>query len=677
VCGGLQDNGTWCAPSRVSGQISNYHWATISGGDGFVTAQDPEDSDIVFAESQGGSMTRVNMRAGSGSSLRKPDATEQIQALKDSIAVNTSVDGEPLAGARERVASWRSEIGSLEAYYDLRWNWNTPFFISPHDRFTFYAGANKVLRSTERGDNLEMISPDLTYADPEKIKISTETTGGITPDATGAETFATIVSLDESPLLKGFLFAGTDDGRVWITRNGGRDWTELTDKFRGVPKGTYVSRIEPSKHDVGRFYVTFDNHRRNDFTPYVYATDDGGNSFRSVSNDLPRGGVDFVHVVREDPINENLLFVGTDVGAYVSTDRGAHWQRFMQGLPTVPVHDLKIHPRDREIVAATHGRSIWIANVQPLQELTDARMTVAATLLAPTHAVQWGMQDVGGESMAQNNFRRPTPGMGAAITYYLSEDATPTASAELAGDGPAARGAGAEGRPQAGSGGAVGPGGQNAGPQIDITITDANGQLVRRLQGPGRAGLHTVSWNFRTEPLPPRAKTPAEVRDSVRAVARAEVVIDSLIAAGEDEQLVRRMIGGILSGDRQRLGLGGGFGGGGFGGAGGGDPEQFRDRPGENFSQTGGRGGGGGFARIRDYVRMLYPEQSTGGLGALFRRAGGGQGSIVEPGLYTVTIVANGVTQRQTMRVERTDTFASGGGFGFVEWLDEREPLEP
>jgi photosystem II stability/assembly factor-like uncharacterized protein len=686
VCGGMQDNGTWCAPSRVPGQIGNAHWATISGGDGFVTSQDPEDPDIVFSESQGGNMSRINMRTGARSSLQKPNAGDEIRILKDSITVHTSEDGEPNEGMDDQVQAWESQVAALEEKYDLRWNWNTPFFISPHDRFTFYTAANKVMRSTERGDNLEIISPDLSYADPEKIRISTQTTGGITPDVTGAETFATIVSLAESPLMKGLLYAGTDDGRVWLTRNGGERWVEVTDNFPGVAEGAYVSRIEPSHHEVDRFYVTFDDHRRNNFTPYVYVTDDGGEHFRSISSDLPTGKVDFAHVVREDPHNENLLFVGTDVGAYVSTDRGGHWQRFMEGLPTVPVHDLEIHPREREIIAATHGRSFWIANVQPLEELTDVTMAQAAVLFPPTHMGMWGMEARGGESTAQGYFQRPTPGMSGSISYYLAEDlprteplegdtavaeidSADTAPAEAVSDSADAAPAEAGAEAEAGHGGGDGPGrprGSVGRPKVQITITNAGGRVVRTLQGPGRAGLHSVNWNFRADGAPaagPSEKSPSQMRDSIKTAKRAQVVIDSLVAGGEDEAEVSRMINALATGNTAALGFGRGgrFG----GGAGGRDPESFRERPGENF---GGRGGGPNYGRIRTFAGLLYPGEG-GGMRRLFRRGGGGgaQGALVEPGAYTVTIELAGQKLSQTMLVQRMDSFEASSGSGFEE----------
>ena len=195
----------------------------------------------------------------------------------------------------------------------MRWNWNTPFFQSAHDRSWFYAAGNRVVKSTKWGDELEIISPDLSYADAEKIAIASETTGGITPDVTGAETYATVTALDESPLMRGKLFAGTDDGRVWVTEDDGGAWTELTDRISGAPEGHYVSRVKASNHDADRVYVTFDGHRTNDLNPYVFVSDDNGTSFRSISAGLPTGSVDFVHVIEEDPVNEHLLFVGTDL----------------------------------------------------------------------------------------------------------------------------------------------------------------------------------------------------------------------------------------------------------------------------------------------------------------------------------------------------------------------------
>jgi photosystem II stability/assembly factor-like uncharacterized protein len=302
VCGGLQDNGSWCGPSRRrQGPITNAMWATFNGGDGFVTMQDPTDPDIIYGESQGGNIARVNLATGERVGLVKPQWRPPLQTLEDSSSSERDTTNRR---RRNRSAhhrhSRRQRTDSIGLA--LRWNWNTPFFISWHNPGTLYFGANRVLKSTKRGDNMFLISPELSYADTMKIRVSTMTTGGITTDATGAETYGTIVSLNESPLRAGILYAGTDDGRVWMTRNDGGAWEELTSRFTGVPAGTYVSRIEPSWKDSSTFYVTFDNHRNGDFTPYVYVTTDAGKTFRSIAANLPRGP-DFVHVIREDPVN--------------------------------------------------------------------------------------------------------------------------------------------------------------------------------------------------------------------------------------------------------------------------------------------------------------------------------------------------------------------------------------
>ncbi|MXW17740.1 MAG: hypothetical protein F4Z83_09385, partial [Gemmatimonadetes bacterium] len=571
VCGGLQDNGTWCGPSRLSrGDISKYHWATISGGDGFVTAQDPEDPNLVWAESQGGNMRRLNLATRESTSLQRPTWEDGWRPLQDSITLALE------AGAAEddpRIAAWREQATADSASHILRWNWNTPFFQSVHDRNNFYAAGNRVVKSTELGDKLKVISPDLSYADPEKIEVSTRTTGGITPDVTGAETHATITALAESPLVEGLLYAGTDDGRVWMSPDDGGEWTELTDRFEGVPAGTYVSRVEPSRHDARRVYVSFDGHRTNDFTPYVYVSDDGGSSFRSIATGLPTGAPDFVHVVREDPRNENLLFVGTDVGVYASMDRGATWRRFMESLPAVPVHDLRIHPRDRELVAGTHGRSIWIVDIAPLQDLTARVLADGAGAFEPAPAFQFGEEARGGESYGQAWFSRPTPGANGRISYYIGEDVAGAIAAEAEAaaeeERAEAEGGGEAGGAQARTGQAAGRGGRVAGAaamarrgaQVEITVTDADGEVVQTLSGPAGAGLHTVTWNLRGPAAEPEPLSPSERRDSILVAERARVVADSLIEAGWDEAPLRRMVG-LFTGESSPQAVFGGFGGG-------------------------------------------------------------------------------------------------------------------
>ena len=652
VCGGLQDNGTWCAPSRLSrGQITKYHWATISGGDGFVTAQDAEDPNLVWAESQGGNMRRINLATGESTSLQKPDWETAWRPLQDSIVLLR--DG----GASEDdpgVAELHARATADSASHIMRWNWNTPFFQSVHDRSHFYAAGNRVVKSTDFGDDLKIISPDLSYADPGKIEVSTRTTGGVTPDVTGAETHATITALAESPLVQGVLFAGTDDGRVWTSADDGGEWIELTGRFPDAPDGTYVSRVEPSRHDPDRVYVSFDGHRTNDFTPYVYVSDDGGGTFRSIAANLPTGAPDFVHVVREDPRNESLLFVGTDVGVYASLDRGGSWRRFMESLPATPVHDLRIHPRDRELIAGTHGRSIWIVDIAPLQDLTANVLADGARVFEPAPAFQFGEEARGGESYGQAWFQRPTPGASGRISYYIGDEvAEVLAEAEEAGEE-----GGDGGEAQAARGGGAGPAGGSRGPQVEITVTGADGEVVQTLSGPAGAGLHTVTWNLRGAAPGAEPLSPSERRDSIAVAERARFVADSLVEAGWEEAPLRRQIG-VFTGETDRQSLFGGFGGGGGGGQGGGDPEAFRERPGESAGGGGRRGGGGGgggrpdMGRMRELADLVRP--GVGMRGLFGRGGGGGQGEPVEPGSYTVTIKLGDRTLSRTLMVERVE----------------------
>lgn len=633
VCGGAQDNGSWCGPSRrKQGGITNAMWRTIGGGDGFVTMQDPTDPNIMYSESQGGNIGRFDLATGERTSLVKPQWRPQYQQWEDSLLFERGDTAQPeTPPLRKRLAELRGRQLADSAMMSLRWNWNTPFFISPHNASTLYFGANRVLKSTRRGDEMFPISPDLTVRDTMKIRVSTRTTGGITPDATGAETYGTIVSLNESPIRPGILFAGTDDGKVWTSRNDGGTWEELTGRFPGVPAGTYVSRIEPSPHDSLAFFVSFDNHRNGDFTPYLFATSDFGKSFRSIAANLPTGGPDFVHVVRQDLVNRNLLFVGTDVGAYVSTNLGQSWQRFMTGLPTVPVHDLKIHPRERELIAATHGRSFWIVDIAPLQQLTETVAAADAHVFAPRVAQQWGEPPYEGQSTAQKFAQLPSTAYGADLWYRLTTRV---------------------------------PG------QVRIVITNVAGDTLRTLTGPGFPGLHKVTWDFRGRAPVAPPLSPSARRDSALIAQRLDFVFDSLGKAGTDTTMLSRIRRMIQGGDPSELFAM-------FAGGGppaGSQPQRFNPRPGEQASQARGRGaaGAGGEAggeagggapdfgillQLQNVLRVpgrpnleINPFGGGGG--------GRGQAPIVAPGDYLVSTTINGRTLKQTLRVER----ASGSG---------------
>jgi len=627
VCGGLQDNGLWCGPSRLAdGMLNKYHWADVHFGDGFVSQQDPIDHDLIWTESQGGAMARQNLATGDRTTLYKPSWRGVWVPYQDTIVTLLE---EGVSEDDPRIQSLRERASADSARMHLRWNWNTPFFQSVHERSHFYAGANMVLKSTEWGDSLQPISPDLTYADPDKVRISLYETGGITLDVTTAETYATIVSLAESPIQQGLIYAGTDDGRLWKTSNDGGDWTELTDRVQEVPAGTYVSRIAPSHHDANRFYVTYDNHRVNDFTPYVFATDDGGTSFRSIVANLPTGATDYVHVIVEDPHNENLLFVGTDLAVYVSTDRGGSWTRFMNGLPTVPVHDLKIHPRDHELIAGTHGRAIWIVNIAPLEQLDDQILADGAHLFETPTAYQFGQRARGGESYGQAWFARPTPGSKAAISYYINDE-TARAIRE------AARAERQEGeRPSI--------------PRASITITNSAGETVRTLSGRAAAGLHTVEWDLRVERSEEEAASPYWRAERVRVAERAMVVRDSMIAEGHNEMAINRLTG-LFTGETDLMEMVRAM----MMGQQGGDPEVFRERPGESM------GGGMGMEMMglaQDVGLAVMPELT--GLGGLidFFGSAATPAPLAEPGTYTLTLTIGDRTITQQIQVERVPGF--------------------
>ncbi|MHB1310656.1 MAG: WD40/YVTN/BNR-like repeat-containing protein [Gemmatimonadaceae bacterium] len=655
VCGGAQDNGSWCGPSRrKQGMITNSMWFTFNGGDGFVTANDPSNPDIIFGESQGGNIGRYKVSTGERTALGKPQWRPRYMQWEDSILVDRPDTTKPMAKDQaRRQAAMRAAQKKDSVEADLRWNWNTPFFISNHNPQVMYFGANRVLKSTRQGDDMYFISPDLSYADTMKIRVSTKTTGGITTDATGAETFGTIVSLNESPLRPGILYAGTDDGRLWSSWNDGGSWTEHTANVKGVPAGTYVSRIEPSHFDSLTFYVTYDNHRRGDFTPYVVMTKDGGKSFTSIASNLPTGGPDFVYVVREDPKNKDLLFVGTDVGAYASLNQGQSWQKFMTGLPTVPVMDLQIHPRDGELVAATHGRSMWIVDISALQQLDAAVLAKSAYLFKPRTAFQWGERPYNGESVGQKLFQVPSPAYGAEITYKLAA--------------------------------------ANGGP-VKVVIQDASGDTLRTINGPGAAGINRAVWDFRGKAAPSPKLSPAGVRDSINNARQTMIALDSIEKEGTvAKPILDRIRTGLTGGPDAmqqmitQLGAFGGGGGGRFGGAAG-----WQDRPGESPAVAPGAAAGGRRAGAapgaaaapgapampdqNELMSVMRAVMGRGGMGALFGggRRGGGAG-LVGTGDYLVTITAGGQTMKQVLHVERVSG-GEGGGFPFDENDEHHEP---
>ncbi|MEO8620986.1 MAG: hypothetical protein ABI625_07965 [bacterium] len=681
VCSGAQDNGAWCGPSRKRAALNNSYWFTISGGDGFYTAQDPA-GDWVWGESQGGGVQGRNLKTGQSLRVQKPGWQERYRQNEDSVAVVWGDPAQaPTKDQQKRIATLRATQKKDSTDLQTRFNWNSPFFLSPHNPLVFYMGGNKVFKSLKRGEEMFTISPDLSKQMRARMDTAEKYTGGVTPDVTGAETYGTVVTLAESYVKAGLLLAGTDDGNVWLTHNDGGSWENLSDRFPGLPsKDVYVTRVEPSHFDTLTFYVAFDNHRWNDFTPYLYATEDGGKTFHSIVNNLPKTSpADYLHVIREDPRNRDLLFVGSSLSVYASIDRGKTWTKFAAGLPSVPVYDLKIHPRDREVMIATHGRGIWLVDVAPLEQMTAKSIADAATLFAPRTAYQWGegpQMGLPGNGWGQAPLVIPAPPYGATISYHLKDSVT--------------------------------------GP-VRITVNDASGTQLYTANGSAARGVHSVQWAFQGAPAPRAALSPSALRDSLILKNRAPGVIDSLSKAGYDTAAlaaVRRIVNIANNPPAGLAGFGRGGGGGRGGQAGCEHPttqwDTFCARPSEPAPTAGGRGGrgaggagaggaggaaavaadtsaegiaaafagGGGRGgapepaqqKIWDIIGMKPPAGGGRGGGGGF---GGGGGNLVEPGTYVATLTAGGQTYKQTFRVER-----SGTGDGEVSAFDEYDDDE-
>ncbi|MEA2005480.1 MAG: hypothetical protein U9O50_04375 [Acidobacteriota bacterium] len=375
---GLQDNGVWGGPSATldTRGILNDDWYVVGGGDGFYIQVDPSDPNIIYANSQMNGLYRFDLRILRGKAIK------------------------PQASLRKP---------------PYRFNWNAPILISPHDTKTIYTGGNCLFKSTDQGKSWEIISPDLSTNDPKKLK---DSGGPITPDNTGAEIHCTIITIAESPVQKGVIWCGTDDGNVQITKDGGKTWTNVVKNIHGLPPNTWCSRIEVSHFDAGTAYATFDGHRYDDYNTYVYKTTNYGRNWTSIKGNLPFG---WVHVIREDLKNRNLLFVGTEFGIYASLDRGNNWFSLMNNLPTVAVRDIAIHPRENDLIIGTHGRGIWILDdITPLQEIDDKVLSSDIFLFSIKPATQFIISS-SKESFSRPVYTAPNPPYGMAITSYFHE----------------------------------------------------------------------------------------------------------------------------------------------------------------------------------------------------------------------------------------------------------------
>ncbi|HEV2426524.1 MAG TPA: sialidase [Terriglobia bacterium] len=441
VYGGLQDNAVWRGDSAYPGGIGNDRWENLGGGDGFWAFADTADPHYAYVESQGGEITRVNQQ------------TLESRSIK------------PLPNYGEG---------------KLRFNWNTPIHMSPNEPGTVYIGAQFLFRSRDHGQTWDRISPDLTTNDPDKEK--QEESGGVTVDNSDAETHCTIYSISESPRDGRTIWVGTDDGNLQLTRDGGKTWNNVVGNVPNLPRSSWVSWVEASRFDPATAYATFDRHTFGDMDPYVYKTSDYGQTWARLAG--PGSGVrGFAHVIKEDTVAPNLLFLGTEFGLWISVDGGKQWAQYKGGeFPNVPVRDLVVHPRDSDLVIATHGRGIWIVDdITPLRQLTSSVLSEQAGFISgrPT---QQRLMASGGWSNGNAVFVGSNPPDAALITYYQQK--------------------------------------RHIFGKMTIQVFDPQGKLLETLPANARRGLSRVQWDMRVKPprVPPAVSLAFEASIGARVL---------------------------------------------------------------------------------------------------------------------------------------------------------------
>tara|TARA_B100000609_G_scaffold163158_1_gene135190 strand:- start:287 stop:2023 length:1737 start_codon:yes stop_codon:yes gene_type:complete len=410
VGGGLQDNGLWVTPSnsREYRGILNMHSTWVAEGDGFHTQIDPEDWRTIYTVNHVGFVARQNIETREYSFITP--TPETILNFKDFVDYDYDE-------TRNRYTIDPGEHWFFRERPDrpllppqFRFNWSSPFIISSHNSKKVLFGSNHLFQSYDRGDNWKIISPDLTTND--KTLRNTSDGGGLTNSNTGGENHYTIITISDTPIDTSSIWVGTDDGNVQVTKDNGQTWKNVKNNINGIPEKIWVSRVEASKHSKGRAYVSFDNHRFDDNRPYVFFTEDFGDTWTNISSNLPE---DYsVYVIREDYIDENLLFVGTEKSVYFSNNRGTTWEKLGSNLPTVAIHDLVIHPRDGDLIAGTHGRSIWILDdINPLRFLNKRE----DNLLPSRLSTKWIKINTG-RKQPFFEFRGENPSYGSMINFF-------------------------------------------------------------------------------------------------------------------------------------------------------------------------------------------------------------------------------------------------------------------
>jgi photosystem II stability/assembly factor-like uncharacterized protein len=475
VYGGTQDNFSFGGPSRTrsASGITNPDWFVTNGGDGFRSQVDPEDPNTIYSESQNGGLVRFDKRTG------------------------------------ERIGIQPQPARTDDPY---RWNWDSPFIVSPHSHTRLYFAADKLFRTDDRGDSWQQVSGQLSRdLDRDKLPVMGKV-WGIDAVAKNASTafFGNASALAESPKKEGLIYVGTDDGLVQVTEDGGKNWRKI-DKFPGVADMAYVSRIIASNHDANTAYISFDNHQNNDFKPYLLKTTDAGRTWTSLSANLPKNGP--VLAIAEDHVNPNLLFTGTEFGLWFSIDGGEKWIQLKGGIPTIAVHDLSIQKRENDLVVGTFGRGIYILDdYTPLRLLKPEMLKQEAAVFPIKDALMYiQSQPLGGRGKSfqgERYYTADNPPFGATVTWFLKDPLRTRKEKRQEAERDANRRGGPVGWPTREQ---LRAEEEEDAPSIVVTISDSNDRVVRRLNGPIGAGMQRLTWDLRfpaanlSAPPPPDA----------------------------------------------------------------------------------------------------------------------------------------------------------------------------
>jgi len=496
IYGGLQDNGSWRGPSEVweNAGIRNLHWQEVGFGDGFDTLPDPENSRRGYVMSQGGFLSSWNLDTGEQRFIRPAPHAPEVE---------------------------------------LRFNWSAALAQDPFDPATIYYGSQYVHKSTDRGATWSVISDDLSSNNPDWQTY--KESGGLTYDVTAAENFTTIISIAPSPLEAGTLWAGTDDGRVHVTRDGGANWSRVDERARGVPAGTWVPMIAPSPHDAGTAYVVFDNHRRSDMKPYVFRVGDYGRDWESLVTDEISGYALSILQDHEDP---RLLFLGTEFGLFVSSDSGDSWTRFTAGVPTVSVMDMAIQERENDLVLGTHGRSIYVLDdYSALRGLDRAAFNQRLNILSTTPGQQYDAnQTPSTRFTGSGEFRADNEPYGVMITFMASGGNLPHPDEDSERERSIRNRANTSSEKDMDEGADEG---KKEAPKVEMTIRDAGGEMIRTQKLPVHQGVNRIVWGMERDGVRPMpGPQPAELEDGLPGGAQVppgeyEVTLSLAVGGGE------------------------------------------------------------------------------------------------------------------------------------------------